>query len=247
MEYAVHFVVALVLAVLSSMGGGGGGLVMTPYLILWGVPPTVAIGSGKVGALGLATGATRQFMKVQMIDMQLVKRLMLIVAITSLVGAQAVFSVSERTLEQVVSAVVLGVSLIMFGFLLTGVGLEPRQTKKHHRTLGYAGYAVNTTVQAAVGAGVGLFNSIIFISAFGLTALQALATKRMANIVGLAVTSLVFILQGAVNWVLAAVLLTAYFSGAQIGTKIAIRKGNRFVMAVQAGLGLAMSAWLLLR
>ena len=247
MEYLIHFCVAIVLAVLSSVGGGGGGLIMTPYLLLWGIPPTVVLGSGKFAGLGLSVASTIEFHKKNMIRTDLAKKLMLLVFVASFIGAQVALSVDESLLETAIGFAVMFISLSLLVMMMRGMGLEPKQTKKKHKGFGYIAYFINSTFQAALGAGVGMFNTFILISGFGLTALQSLAVKRLVNMVGLITASAVFIAQGSINWTLALTLLGGYFIGSRIGTQIAIRKGNRFVMSMQVGIGLVMATVLLVR
>jgi len=246
MEYLIHFVAAIILATLSSMSGGGGGLVMTPYLLLWGVPPLAAIGSGKIGGFGLTVASTLEFHKAKLLDVSLSKKLVPLVFLASIVGSLIAVEQEADLLETLVAISVLIISLVLLVFLITGLGIRPRATKNTHRIIGFVGYGINTIFQSGLGSGIGMLNSVILISAFGLTAIQALAVKRLVNIVGLLGSSIVFVSQGVINWVLAATLVGGYFIGARVGTKVAISKGNRFVLSLQVIMGLIVSVALLI-
>lgn len=221
-------------------------MLITPYLLLWGFPPAGAIGSAKIGSIGVIVASSRVFHKARMIDWALVKRLAVFVAIASIIGAKLAISTDPAILETLVGMGILLISISMLIFLRLGLGLEPRSSKQTHRIIGYGAYGLSTVAQATIGAGFGMANSIILISAFGQTALHALATKRLVNLAGLLAAGGVFIYNGDVNWALAGVLGIGYFLGAHIGTKFAVKKGNRFAMSVQVVLSAVMAAVLLL-
>lgn len=106
---------------------------------------------------------------------------------------------------------------------------------------------MNTIGQATIGAGFGMFNSMVLIAAFGQTALQALATKRLVNLVSLVAAGVVFVQRGVVDWPIAFVLMAGFYVGTHLGTHVAIKKGNRFVMTIQVVTGSLMAGALLLQ
>ena len=52
-----------IVAILSGAAGGGGGLIITPLMVLLGLTPAEAVGTGKFGGFGISLGASSRFFR----------------------------------------------------------------------------------------------------------------------------------------------------------------------------------------
>lgn len=99
---------------------------------------------------------------------------------------------------------------------------------KERRVLGYSAYSGVLTLQAIFGSGVGTLAMFVLTLLFGTTKLEANATKRAVVAVLTPVTFVSLLISGYVSVAHGLVGMVAAFFGANIGSKIAINKGEQF-------------------
>lgn len=213
--------------IFSTISGGGAGLVVTPFMLIMGFTPQMALASSKVAHFALNIGAISSFKKRKnVIQWNLVVPLSFIAAIAALIGAKFVFIAKTETLTNSISYV----SLLMAIFLLLSKFFKLNKIqipyKKH---LGYLFYLIISILQAAIGSGIGLMLMYILLFFFEVTPLQAVATKRLPGLVLSGLSFIIFSFSGLVNWLLALTLILAYVIGGHIGGQLALKNGSELV------------------
>ncbi|MFF4193613.1 TSUP family transporter [Nonomuraea sp. NPDC001831] len=212
---------------------GGGGLVQLPALLMTGMPPVQAMATNKFSSVFGTASAAVAYARSTKIDRQVALPGAALAVVSAGLGAWAAAAISADVLRPVVMVVLLGVAA--FVTLRPSMGALPQP---HLRT----GARVVAAVAAAgvgiafydgiMGPGTGMFLIIAFTTILGLDFVSASASAKIIN-VGTNLGALaVFGLQGHVQWALGLGMALCNVAGAQLGARMAIRRGTAFVRVV---------------
>lgn len=222
----VTFVVSFAASVISGFGGGGGGFIMTPYYIWIGLSPQQAVATGKLGGVGVAAGAMTAFKGHGLIDRRHIIPLMIINLVCAVVAANYLPKIDPSALQAA-----MGVALIILSptlFIKKGM-FSPGERSRSMVIVGYVLCVVITLAQTMMGAGVATLFLLSLMFFFGMDALRANATKRVAQSVQAILLAILLFVQGLVVVGHGIAALLGSFLGCHLGSKIAIRKGSEFV------------------
>ncbi|MBC7943360.1 sulfite exporter TauE/SafE family protein [Candidatus Saccharibacteria bacterium] len=222
--YVFIAIAGIVSGLLSGISGGGGGMLMIPAFILVGLPPQFAVATGKMNGLGAAFGGLFAFSKTGHIRKDILK-VMLPVAVIVGVATPFVFSAIDSNAFQLI----LGLILILLIPTLFIKKKDIHIVTKKHRIAGYTAYGGVLTIQALFGSGVGSLALFVLTLLFGTTKLEANATKRAVTAVLTPITFVALLIGGYVVLSYGIVGLISVFIGTHIGSKVAIKKGEKFV------------------
>jgi uncharacterized membrane protein YfcA len=230
----VYTLAGLLIGAIVGMTGVGGGSLMTPFLIWWGVPPLMAVGTDLVYASITKSGAVWMHHRADNVRWHIAARLLAgsipatIVAILILKGLNV-----EGGQHEVVITTVLGISLMLSSLMLLFGGALQRGSladqaamfRKLHR-----GWGLPVTVGAGVVIGVLVTISSVGAGALGTAVLVTLYPRMPTiNIVAIdlahavplaAVAGAGHLFLGSVNPVLLVSLLLGSLPGVAIGTRI---------------------------
>jgi len=230
MKLLIFAVVNFVAAVLSGAAGGGGALISLPTLLLLGLSPTTAIASSKFGGLGISAGSSLRFFKEKLTDRRAVLIFSAISAVGAIIGSFALIKLSshEKLLQQIMGYAILLVGIPMLYF--RGMGLKTKVTSTRMKVLGFVVIIISVVFQAALSSGLGAIQLLALMGCFGMTALTASATRRMMQLTVAVISLLVFIFAGYVDYKYGAIAFVTSGIGGFIGTHIAVKKGDKFVL-----------------
>lgn len=230
LPYIFIGIVGLMSGLLSGVGGGGGGMLMIPTFILVGLPPQQAVATGKMNGLGAALGGLAAFRKSGHVRKDIL-RVMLPVAIVVGLATPFVFAVIDGKLFQVILGVVL---IALVPTLFTKKKKLDDVPSKKHMIAGYVAYSGVLTVQALFGSGVGSLALFVLTLLFDTTKLEANATKRAVTAVLTPITFIALLVGGYVSLLFGIIGFISVFIGTNIGSKIALKKGDSFVTIAMA-------------
>jgi hypothetical protein len=224
-EISVLIAGGLAAGVINTLAGGGS-LITVPLLVLIGLPGTVANGTNRVGITLQSLVSVWRFEAEGVSELRRAVPLLVPIVIGSVTGAAVAARIPDAVFERVFAVVML---LLLYP-MLRGVGaskpdVEPRLWSR----------GVTMTVFFAIGvyggaiqAGVGIV-LLFALSHAGFDLVRANALK-MVVVSALAVVALpVFILEDRIAWVPALVLSVGFVIGAALGTRLAVRNGERII------------------
>jgi uncharacterized membrane protein YfcA len=229
LSYIVVAIAGLGSGVLSGISGGGGGMLMIPVFILVGLPPQVAVATGKMNGLGAAFGGLSVFSKTGHIRRDILK-VMIPIAVVVGVTTPFVFSAIDSNSFQLV----LGLILILLIPTLFLKRKDLHAPSKKHRVAGYISYSGVLTIQSLFGSGVGSLALFVLTLLFGTTKLEANATKRAVTAVLTPITFIALLLAGYISILYGLVGLVSVFVGTHIGSKMALKKSEQFISIFMA-------------
>lgn len=226
---------------------GSGSLVTFPTLLLLGYPPLVANVSNTVGLVpGSASGAVG-YRRELAGQAPRIRRLGVAALLGGITGAVLLLALPESIFEQVVPFLILLASLLM--------ALQPRLAAlvARHRPQGAehsAGLAVLIYLTAIYGGYFGAAQSVIFIALLAVFVpdnLQNLnGLKNVLALIVNGVAAVIFIAVAPVDWAVVLLLAAGAVVGGQVGASIGRRMSPLVFRTAVVGVGLIVSARLLL-
>jgi len=241
---AVYALGGLIMSVFSGVAGAGGGFIMTPLAILLGLTPAQAISSGKFNGLavtvGSLTGLREHARKVNK------KHVGIIMALAFMVGLLVPYVI--RAFNNRYYQLTLGVILLLLipVMVLKKVGVKPHTPTPAQRGIGGVLLTGALFLQGAFSGGLGTLVNVVLMGFLGMTANEAHVTKRWSQIV-LNVTIIFGVFgDSLIVWPAVAAGASTTLIGSYIGGRIAVRKGNEFVMKVMICLMALASAALII-
>jgi uncharacterized protein len=227
-QLAVLGAAALLMSVFSGIAGGGGGFVMTPLLIFFGLSPAQAVSTGKITGLTVTIGALGGM---RSIHGRLSKwRIIPVMVLAFVTGLAVPFVI--KSLDSEVYRVTLGIILLLMipVLLIKKVGLKAYDPATWQKYVGTVLLTAALFLQGVFSGGLGTLVNVVLMGMLGMTATEANVTKRWSQLI-LNVTIVLGVLwSGLIVWHLLLVLLPATIIGGYIGGRIAVQKGNKFIM-----------------
>lgn len=219
---------AIVMSVFSGIAGGGGGFVMTPLLIFMGLTPAQAVSTGKITGLTVTVGALGGMRSEHG---KLSKwRIIPVMVLALLVGLVVPFII--KALDSEVYRVTLGIILLlMIPFLvIKKVGLSAYNPKTWQKYVGAGLLTLALFLKGVFSGGLGTLVNIVLMGMLGMTATEANITKRWSQLILNITIVLGVVFSGLIVWYVLLVIVPATIVGGYIGGKIAVKKGNKFIM-----------------
>lgn len=230
MTVLLLFVVGIFAGFVDSIVGGGG-LISVPAMLLTGVPPSVALGSNKLGSIFGAASASIAFLRNKMVDYHLIKRLLPFTFIGSMIGTLLVISIPPLYVKPILIILLVAVMI----FVLTNKHWGTIST--YHEAKGLILYLCMTIAfligmyDGFIGPGTGTFLIMGFIC-IGFDFLHAAGNAKVLNFFSNLASLIVFISLGYVNFLFGLSVALGQIIGATLGARLAIAKGSSLVRTV---------------
>ena len=228
---AIFAAAAFVTAVLSSIAGGGGGFITTPLAILLGLPPQQAIATGKLNGLAISLGSVYGFRKSKLHSWRNVLPLMALALVVGLAAPHFITQIDNQAYRRILGVILLAMIPVI---LLKKVGQKVTQPTRTQKIVGFILITFALLLQAIFSGGLGVLVNLVLMTLLGLSALEANVTKRYSQVLMNTVIVLGLIGTHLIVWKVAAVSIVSSLTGGVIGSHIALKQGDRYVMLVFA-------------
>jgi uncharacterized membrane protein YfcA len=213
---------------------GGGGLVQLPALlvVLPQTPVVSLLGTNKLASVVGTGSAAVTYSRRVPVD----RRTAAWMAGTAFVGSGLGAFVATQVSGDVLRPVVLVALVAVLGYTLRSPSLgeveQLRLAARAQRVVAVVGGALIGFYDGFLGPGTGSFLVFLLVGALGLSFLHASATAKVVNTATNLAALALFALGGHVLWVLGAAMAAANLAGSQVGARLAIRRGSRWVRRV---------------
>jgi uncharacterized protein len=233
MEWLVvlTFVISFLASTLSGMSGGGGGFIIIPYYLFIGMPPANALATAKLGGVGTAVGALTAFRGRGLVHKGLIYKLLAITLVCACIAVWLIPKIDPGFFQKAIGVALIVLTPTLF---INKAAFQPGARSPRWIGLGFVIYTIFSFLQSVVGTGMGSILVLILMFLFGLGALEASATKRVAQFSQAIIIFVVLAFQGFVYWAHGIAGLLGSVIGSHIGTHIAIKKGAKFVKIMLA-------------
>ena len=210
---------------------GGGGLISLPVLLTAGLPVHYALGTNKFAASFGSVMSAFQFMRANKVDFHLVKKLLPFTFLGSAAGAALMIHMSSALLQPIIIFALVAVAI--FVIVKGDWGTTSTYNGETRRTL-YMWFATAFIIGAYdgfVGPGTGTFLIIAFVMT-GFDFVLAAGNAKMLNMMSNLTAFCLMIYWGNVLYLYGIALAISIFTGAYFGSRLAIKRGSRFVRIV---------------
>ena len=223
----------------------GGSFLMLPLLIFAGLPATVANGTNRIALLTQNTMSVYGFRQKGLFDLKASVRLMIPALLGSVGGALMSVHIPDTIFQKIIS-------VLMLIFVVISVYRDRRST--NGQSTANPGPIVTFVLFFGVGlyggfiqAGVGLFliGSIRFATGLDLVRTNSIKVFIIASYTIVAI--IIFALNGKIDWKVAAVVAVTQGIGGYVGTRIAIKGGEKLIKKLIFAALLLMAVTLFLR
>jgi uncharacterized membrane protein YfcA len=225
----IHILIIFAVGFIAGSFGtlvGGGGLITIPTLILLGLPPHTAIGTNRLGVIGMAVAGWYQFGKKGMINYEIGYTVALPALMGSILGANLVLKINEAILKQVIAVMTILILVFIVSKPKMGIQKSKHEIKKYEYLIGGLLSFFIFIYSGFYGAGTGALLTYVLILLFGQTFLESAATRKIAQLISTVMASIVFAISGVISYPLGAALLTGCFIGSYVGAHFSDRIGN---------------------
>jgi uncharacterized membrane protein YfcA len=214
---------------------GGGGLIQLPALLLLnpGQPVATALATNKPGSIAGTVSAAVAYSRKAKPDVRVAVPAGVLAVCCAAAGALCASAISSDVLKPVIMVVLLAVAAIVV--LRPDLGRVPRPVLRTRRRVAAAVLVPGVAIafyDGLVGPGTGTFLVIAFSTLLGMDFVDASATSKIINAGTNLGALLVFAAQGHVLWAVGLAMAVCNATGAQLGARMAIKRGAGFVRVV---------------
>lgn len=210
---------------------GGGGLIQVPLLLatMPGVPIPILFGTNKLSSIAGTTSSAWQYSRKIPIPWDLTIPASTAALIGAASGAAAVSFLPSAALKPLVLLMLILVG--GYTFLKRDFGKLHREpiVKTHKKKWAFVlGLSIGF-YDGFFGPGTGSFLIFGFVRLFGMDMLHASASSKFVNVATNLAALSFFLLHEGVMWKIGLLMAVSNVIGAQVGTRLAVRHGNRFI------------------
>lgn len=223
---------------------GGGGLITIPALLMAGLDPVTAIATNKLQGVFSTGSALYAYVRRGLVEWRTMPLILAAALVSGAGGAAAVKSLPTEWLRVLVP-VLLTLAALYFAFS------PALNDKDAHKRLGVGAFTLVLVCPVAFydgffGPGAGSFYMLGIVGLLGFGVLRASAKTKALNFASNLASLGFFLSQGLAVWSYGLVMAVAGISGAQLGTRLAIRHGVRVIKPMLVVMCLAVAVRLLL-
>ena len=209
---------------------GGGGLISLPAYLIAGLPAHYALGSNKLSAACGTCMATVNYMKSGMLDW----RVALVSAAFSFVGAACGSTAALHIDDAILKKAIICILPIAAVIILSKRNLsdENRSAEVSAKKKVIIAACIGIFIgfyDGMIGPGTGTFGIIAFSMLLKYDLRTASGNAKMFNMASNVASAITFTLAGTVVWKLAIPGAVCCILGAQVGSRLAIARGAKFI------------------
>ena len=241
--YLATFLVALISSILSGIAGSGGGFVMAPYWLIAGLTPVQGATTGAFMALGMGASSLAAFRGSGHMpkNRNMTVLLVVLTLLTSAVGPFFLPHISVEVFKPILAVLTI-ISLPLLFIDRKNIVLSNRNKNIGIMLLGLLLLASSFITSSAFS----IIIAIILSQMFNLTVLQSTALRRLIGIIQSLVIFVILVTLGGFLWQHAIAAILGGTIGSYMGTKFAIKRGERFAKwALAVGAVVSSTALLL--
>ncbi|MBV1853056.1 sulfite exporter TauE/SafE family protein [Catellatospora tritici] len=224
---------------------GGGGLLLLPALLIGlpNVPVATVLGTNKMTAIAGTSSAAVLYARRTRIDWRVAGPAAAIAVVVAGIGAWFAGSVPPNAYRPVVLAILVAVALFVTFRPNNGVVAHPEKRTRTRAAIAIAlAGGLIALYDGMIGPGTGTFLVLTFTTVIGADFLHGSAMAKMVNAGTNLGALVVFAIGGHVWWPLGAAMAVCNIIGAQLGARLALKRGSGFVRVVLLVVVLALIA-----
>lgn len=228
-----------------NVNAGGGSFLTIPMLIFMGLPPAVANGTNRVALTFASMISVHNFRKNGFFEWKLAVLLGIPMTIGAIIGSFISINLPDELYTTVLAVMIIIVITIIIVNPSRFINKNKNELNMKKRIAGIAIFFILGIYAGVIQAGVGflIITSLVFLTGYNLVKTNSL--KVMIAMIYMVVTLAVFIISGNINWLYALVLSAGNGTGAFLGTRFAVKHGDKWIRIIMIVAALIMALKLL--
>jgi len=241
-EIPLLFGTGLVAGFVDSIAGGGG-LITLPVLLSLGGDPQQALGTNKLQATFGSASAATHYTRAGAVNPRECVRAFGITFVGAAIGSLGVRQVGPNTLKVVIPLLLIAVAV--YSLRNPKLGEVDRQPQITRVRFDFVFGLLLGFYDGFFGPGTGTFWTMAFVLLLGFNLTRATAHTKVLNFSSNLCSLFIFAVAGQVNYFAGTVMGLGQLIGAQIGSRMVIRRGTSFIRPVFITVVLAITGKLL--
>jgi uncharacterized membrane protein YfcA len=208
-----------------SVVTGSTSVITVPVMFQFGIDPRVAVATNMFALTFMSVGGTLPFLRGDVLNRRRLPGLIAATLAGSAVGALLLLIIPARIVPGFVSTAIIG--LAIFSMIYRRSDIE--MSGAPHRWLEATGYVLTFLLGIYGGVFSGGYVTIltaVFVAAFRMTFIEAIATTKLVNIFSSGIATAIFMGHGLVDYRLGLIFGATMFVGAWLGARYARRLQN---------------------
>lgn len=228
--YPLLFIVSLAAGTIDTIAGGGG-IIVTPALLLVGMPPILALGTGKLQSAFCTFSATKNFYKHRKISLLYPSFFIFIIFLSGMCGTYLLSNVDQSSIKKLIPIVLLCV--FIYSFFSKKLYNKTESKQKLSRKKFFLIFSIPFGIyDGFLGSGIAYMWTLSQIYFLGFNLKSATAYSKLYNLCGNLGGLLIFIYLGEIDYKIGLLMGIGQFIGGKIGSDLVMTKGVGFVRNV---------------
>lgn len=220
------FLTTMIATIVDTVAGGGG-LLVVPALLLYGLPPALALGTNKLQASFGSGSATWSFIQEGHIHLKEVWFGILWCFVGASIGTWLIMHIHPQHLRQIIPWIIL--VILIYLLVAKDAGHMTRQARIKQSTYFFIFGNLLGFYDGFFGPGTGSFWVVSLIILLGWNIKKATMQAKIYNFTSNLFSLIWFMWGGHINYKLGLLLSIAGILGAQVGSTLVIRKTTYFI------------------
>ncbi|HLB57114.1 MAG TPA: TSUP family transporter [Coxiellaceae bacterium] len=252
-HFIFHFnsiTIFLLIIVAASSGlidtlAGGGGLITVSALMMMGLPPVLALGTGKFQSCFGMLNATIHFIRNKKINFKIILPGLFFAACGSIAGTCMIQMINNETAEKIIPWLLI---IIVAYTYFSPNFIEEKSNQKISNALFYImfGFCIGF-YNGFLGPGTGALWVFVFMFFMGFNLVSASIYSKPLNMIGSFVSLIIFLFAHEVIYMIGIIMVAGQLIGSQIGAHLVLKKGIKFLRPVYLFVITAMTVLLFLK
>ena len=227
-EISALIISGLLVGFINTLAGGGS-IISLSVLMILGLPPTVANGTNRIAIAIQNITATASFRRQKALDVKKGIWLAIPAVVGSIIGAQIAVDINEKIFERAMGIIMLIMVFFIFYKPDRWIKEQTELVGKKITIWQVFLFFVIGIYGGFIQIGVGYFLLAAIVLGAGYELVKANAIKVMIIMVYTIFAIVVFVINDQINWTYGLVMTIGNVIGAFIGSRMAVKKGAKFV------------------
>ncbi|MDZ8138915.1 MAG: sulfite exporter TauE/SafE family protein [Nostoc sp. DedQUE04] len=224
---AVFFLTSVI-----SVITGSTSLITVPVMFQLSIEPRIALATNMLALTFMSVGGTLPFIGKKVIDRSRLPIMILLTLLGSIIGALLVLVVPSKSMPLIIS--ILMIVVTVFSITNRNAGIVSRIGKPSPiaEIVGYVATFVLGVYGGFFSGGYVTMLTAAYVSLFRMTFVQAIANTKFINIFSSLIATIIFFMQGIVDYKLGIILSITMFIGGVVGSRVALRLSNLWLRRI---------------
>lgn len=215
-----------------SVVTGSTSVITVPVMFQFGIDARVAVATNMFALTFMSIGGSLPFLKAGTVNKRRLPLLIVLTLLGSAIGAMLLLIIPSKVVPVVVSTAIIGLAVFSVAYRRSGVEPSPMLQSRNFANAGYAATFLLGIYGGIFSGGYITILTAVFVAAFRMTFIEAIATTKLINIFSSGIATAIFMWRGLVDYRLGAIMAVTMFLGALLGARYARRLSNLWLRRI---------------